>query len=253
MSHVTNIPVPYFQINHDYKILARSKVADELFPLVAGFLELVDGDSMTKATKYLRIKSGTSQFELVMQTTTNPFSLFEVHLSWNMDHTCEIVCINKDDQSNQLFKQVDRLHSRLENTNYELLEKKNELEYAMQKINELSGPIISLTEKVALVPLFGELTDEKMHYIAEKILRIAHEKNQERLYFDFTGVGEVTQEGVDELQGLFKTLWYMGQIEAIIIGITPKQAVVLNHLDTQYPLKFVSTLKDAIKDLYQKV
>lgn len=253
MSRVNNIPVPYFQINHDYEILVRSSLADELFPDVAGFFELVDADSVTKAEKCLRISGGTSQFELVMQSKVNPFSLFEVHLSWNMDHTCEIVCINKDDQSNKLFGQIERLHSRLENTNYELLEKKNKLEHAMARINELSGPIISLTDKFALVPLFGDLTDEKMHYISEKILHIAHEKNQERLYFDFTSVGDVTQEGVNELQGLFKTLWYMGQIEAIIIGITPKQAVNLNHLDTQYPLKFVSTLKDAIKDLYQKV
>jgi rsbT co-antagonist protein RsbR len=91
-----------------------------------------------------------------------------------------------------------------------------------------------------------------MVLISQKILGNAHQKHQEQLYFDFTGVGEITKDGFKQLQQLFKTLWYMGQIEAIIIGITPQQAVVLNKLDTEYNLKFVSTLKEAIKELYTK-
>ncbi|MGM7703609.1 STAS domain-containing protein [Pseudalkalibacillus sp. Hm43] len=249
MANVINLPIPYFQISKDYEIRTRSHLAEKLFPNVDGFLELVDGDSMEKAQKYLQFKSDDTEFELVMKTFQNPFSLFEIRMSWNTDSTCEIICLEKNSHNEKLSRQIDRLRSRLQNTNFELLDKKNELESALHRINELSGPFISLTDDAALIPLFGDLTDEKMELITQNILDNAHRRNQERLYFDFTGVGDITKKGFKELQQLFKTLWYMGQIEAIIIGITPQQAVVLNHLDTEYHLRFVSTLKDAISDL----
>ncbi|WP_349409224.1 hypothetical protein [Pseudalkalibacillus sp. SCS-8] len=252
MVKTTNIPVPYFQINKDYEIITRSKHTEEQFPQVDNFLELVDGDSMVKAERNLGKKHGTAVFELVMKTFQNPFSLYEVHVSWNLDRSAEIVCVEKSTANEKLFNQIDRLRGRLENTNFELLEKKNELEAAMHKINELSGPFISLTDDTALVPLFGDLTEEKMMLISKKILDNAHHKNQDRLYFDFTGVSEINEDGFKELQQLFKTLWYMGEIEAIIIGISPQQAVTLNNLDTEYHLKFVSTLKEALKGLYTK-
>lgn len=250
MMKTTNIPIPYFQINREYEILNRSKLAQEQFPNVEGFLELVDGDSLEKAERTLQTYSRETKFELVMKTFHSPFTLFEVRLSWDMDDTCEIICIEKSSENEKLSLQIDRLRARLQNTDFELLDKKNELEAALHQINELSGPFISLTNDTALIPLFGDLTEDKMTLISKKILDNAHNKDQERLYFDFTGVAEITKEGFKELQQVFKTLWYMGQIEAIIIGITPQQAVMLNNLDAEYHLKFVSTLKDAIKELY---
>ncbi|MGP4081913.1 hypothetical protein ACTWQL_18615 [Pseudalkalibacillus sp. R45] len=252
MIKTINIPILYFQLNRDYEIIRRSKVAVSQFPDVEGFLELIDGDSVVKAKRYLDSKNGDIEIELVMKTFQSPYSLFQVRVSWNMDHTAEVVCLEKTGENDRLFTQIDRLRNRLEDTNYELLEKKDDLEKAMKRVNELSGPFISLTDSSALVPLFGDLTAEKVETISDKILTNAHNKNQDSLYFDFTGVGEIKKEGFEGLQRLFKTLWYMGEIEAIIIGISPQQAIVMNQLDTEYHLTFVSTLKEALKSLNNK-
>ncbi len=139
------------------------------------------------------------------------------------------------------------LQNRLSSTDFELFEKKEELEKAFMEIDKLSGPFITLSAEVALIPMFGDITPRKINAIKENTLKSAYKHDLDTMLFDFTGAGSITREGLQQMESLFTALSYMGGIEAVIVGVKPEHAKQMNALNADEEFSFLSTLQEAMK------
>ncbi|WP_431804341.1 hypothetical protein [Halobacillus andaensis] len=56
------------------------------------------------------------------------------------------------------------------------VEEKEKLEEAIEQNNRLSAPFIELTKDTALVPLFGDLTSDKMQAVEDYLLKASQKR-----------------------------------------------------------------------------
>jgi rsbT co-antagonist protein RsbR len=220
-------PLPYFTINKNFIIQSYSEEAEKIFSQVENLLHVFDEESVPKIKKWVV----TEIQKLTLETHLKPFDSHEnpvtcnLHVSWQNDLYAEILIIMKDDQLVKVSKTMDQLRSRLNDTNFALLEEKEKLEEAIQHGNRLSAPFISLSYDTALVPLFGKITVEKMYAIECQLLQSSQDEEIDRILFDFTAVGEMEQEGTQVLKKIMTSLFYMG-VKVVIVGLQPKQVKI---------------------------
>ncbi|MFT9849204.1 STAS domain-containing protein [Aneurinibacillus sp. REN35] len=239
-------PCPYFMIDQTLSIVQTSEEAAEVFGSPSTILDVIDEESLSKALRFLHVDVPTARIELTMRTLNNPLSLFEVHIRWH-GGAGHMFCVQQDQRIQRLSSLMEQLQGRLAATDFALLEKKEELEHAMERIHQLSGSFIRLTNRIGLVPLFGSLTADKMQAICTPILQESYHIGVEKVLFDFTAVTDFTREGVEQLQVLFGTLNIMGQIQSIAIGITPQQARYMNQAGIELNARFIGSLQQAIE------
>lgn len=242
------LPVPYIEISTDGTILSYSKAAAEEFSLPAGnILSLVDSESKEKFSRFCYQYDQVMTFEVNLLKKDLVLSAFDIHVSWN-DGKGQLVFITKEQDYTKLNDQLVALRQRLAHTDMELFEKKEALENAIQRLRELAGPFIVLSSTTALIPLFGHLTIETIEAITEKTLEEAYTSKQQVLIFDFSAVGDLTNEGVAKLNELFTMLNLLGK-SLIIGGIKPEHAQQLHTYNQQWPCEFYSSLKAAYSAL----
>ncbi|MDN4527281.1 STAS domain-containing protein [Fictibacillus fluitans] len=241
------LPVPYFKINSDFQILNFSKQAEALFMVAEKFTSMVDEESVAKLENFLQTPNVAQPMEVSLKTKNHPLELFDLYISWDHYLNGHLVCIKKNDQNKNLENMVYRLQNRLSSTDFELFEKKEELERAMEEIDRLSGPFISLSDEVALIPMFGDITPRKINSIRENTLKNAYRQDLDTILFDFTGVGSITLEGLEQMESLFRALSYMGGIESVIVGVKPEHARQMHELNSEVEFSFLSTIQEAMK------
>jgi rsbT co-antagonist protein RsbR len=215
------LPLPYFLISSDWKILDYSQAASRIFLIGDDFSSLVDEENRQKVCEYIQPRLPEMQFELNMKTKQDPLTVFEISVRWEADRA-HIICTEKTNEVNQLASQLMKLRTRLSETDFELLEKKEELEDAINRIHKLSGPFIPLYEEAGLVPLFGDLQADKLQVIEANILSKIDEGEYEQVFFDFHGVGKITVDGKEKLGQLFESIQLMGT-KTVIVGLSPSQ------------------------------
>ncbi|EIT87419.1 hypothetical protein A374_00555 [Fictibacillus macauensis ZFHKF-1] len=241
------LPVPYIKVNEALEVLYYSEKAAQLFHIPYNFLHLADEENERKLRGFLALSRDDRPLEISLQTKESPFELFDLYVTWDHYVHGHIICIRKEDTNAKLEQMVQQLQHRLLTTDFELFEKKEELEKAFYAIDQLSGPFIMLSGGVALIPLFGDITDRKINAIKEQTLKRAYEHELETALFDFTAVGTITLEGLLQLDQLFRALRYMGGIAAVIVGVKPIHAQQLHNLDSAVSFTTLSTLKDALQ------
>ncbi|SDN55210.1 rsbT co-antagonist protein RsbR [Fictibacillus solisalsi] len=241
------LPVPYFKINTEFHILNFSKQAEALFMITENITSIVDEEGVAKLKNFLQTSSGTQPMEISMKTKNYALELFDLYISWDHYLNGHLICIKKNEQNKNLENMVYRLQSRLSSTDFELFEKKEELEQAIDEIDRLSGPFISLSDEVALIPMFGDITSRKINSIRENTLKNAYREDLDTILFDFTGVGSITLEGLEQMESLFRALSYMGGIESVIVGVKPEHARQMHELNSEVEFSFLSTLQEAMK------
>lgn len=186
-----------------------------------------------------------AHFELNMKTKNNPSTMFEIYVRW-VNQNVQILCYSIEEKMEGFLKRLKNLRDRLSETDFSLLKKKEELEKAFLKIEELSGPFISLNESLAIVPLFGNLTSEKVHAIESGILNSTYHTERDVIVFDFTAVGEMTETGCLKIQQLFQSLQLIGP-KVVISGIKPKQTMEINRHNWLQASSFVPSISEALK------
>lgn len=242
-------PLPYFTINKNFIIQDYSEEAEKIFGGVENLLHVFDEDSVPKVKKWVVPEVQ----KLTLETHLKPFGLEKnpitcnLHVNWQNDLYAEVLIILKDDQLIKVTKTMDQLRSRLNDTNFALLEEKEKLEEAIQHGNRLSAPFICLTHDTALVPLFGQITVEKMYAVESQLLQSSHDEEVDRILFDFTAVGEIDQEGTQVLKDIMTSLFYMG-VRVVIVGLQPKQVKNFHVLQFPSQIKFMNSLQQAIKE-----
>ncbi|MBM7702123.1 ATP-binding protein [Metabacillus iocasae] len=129
------IPFSYFLLDRNLDILSVSKHTLKQFYEVEHFLDLIDIGSQRKARKFLLETPSLYKIELNLRTKSNPYSLFDVYTQYEQDHI-HLFCINKDDDLREIQNVMRTLELDLMNSNMLLVEKKAELEKALQEIRE---------------------------------------------------------------------------------------------------------------------
>ncbi|GLY11756.1 STAS domain-containing protein [Pseudobacillus badius] len=237
------LPIPYIQIDKEGNILTCSGAASRMFDLPAdNIVALADVASKEKLVKFIVYQEEPCQFEVNLRTKTAPAQLFDIHLSWDGQANGHIALLPKDQQNEHLEERLLSLQNRLSSTNFELLAKKEELERALIRLRELSGPFIALSPTLAFIPLFGDITREKMESITKQALHTAYEGEYTHIAVDFTAVGQIEEEGVDKLLALFTMLQYMNGAKIEVVGMKPQHSQMLHSFHREWPFAFSPSL-----------
>ncbi|MBH0230999.1 STAS domain-containing protein [Halobacillus yeomjeoni] len=241
-----SLPLPFYVIDKNYNIVGYSNEAEEELGLANNFLQLLDEESHEKFQKMVRPENIKVTVEINFKKSGGEFQLADLHVLWDSDLHAKVLVHLKGNQLQKVTESLAKLRSRLNESNLQLLEEKEKLEEAVKQNNLLSAPFIELNEETALIPLFGNLTEEKLFAVEDHIVRSAQKEGIDRVFFDFTGVGELKREGITVLNNVISSLFLMG-VKVKIIGVKPQQARELKEMPLPSELNFMSTLQEAIQ------
>ena len=230
-----HLPLPFFKLDKNFRILERSLAAGKLFAEKESFLELADEDSRRKAE--IVLSSGKNDSELVLRTYQSPLALFKLNVNTD-DDFLYLILTEQNSKMETLVQQVELHRRRLAETDLQLLAKKEEAEDAYRKIIELSCPFIMLTKKTALLPLYGELTG--------RLLNLLQETCAEQIMIDFHGVGFISETGMKALADLVKEFTLMGA-STCFASLNPVQAKQVYSSHTTLDATYVSSLSSALE------
>ncbi|MYL21089.1 STAS domain-containing protein [Halobacillus litoralis] len=242
-----SFPLPVFTINKNFIIQSYSKEAEDHFVITENFMDLFDEGSLSKLKKWINpeVKKVTLEVQLKPYgNASNPVTC-DLHVKWNNDLHAEVLLILKDDQMERVTTMMNQLRARLNDTNFQLLEEKEKLEEALELNNRLSAPFITLTPDTALIPLFGDLSLDKMDVIEEPLLHRVNQGGMERVLLDFTGVGDIPKDGAQALKSLTASLFYMGAA-VVITGVRPEQVPKLQQIRFPVDVSYLHSLQQAV-------
>jgi len=118
-----------------------------------------------------------------------------------------------------------------------------------QLINELSAPVIPITEQEAILPLIGDLDRSRISNIQSSTLERCSQNSYETVYIDMSGVQSIDTVVAHHLFQLIQSLDLLG-ITSVICGMSPKVAQVSIQLGidfSQIPIK--NTLSHALDEI----
>ncbi|RWZ54924.1 STAS domain-containing protein [Halobacillus fulvus] len=241
-------PLPFYKINKNLKIEAYSQEALDLFGDQENLLNIFDEASVAKVKDWVRPEKEKVLVEAHLRPVMDQKQPLTADLAvkWENDLHAEVLLLIKDEKLTKVTRTLNQLRTRLNDTNFELLEEKEKLEEAIEQNNQLSAPFIHLDHETALIPLFGELTEEKVYTIESHLLFTSQQSGVDRLLFDFTAVGDLEREGVQVFINVIHSLFYMGS-EVIFIGVRPHHAKDLKDMELPAKVKFMNSLEQAIQ------
>ncbi|KOO47646.1 STAS domain-containing protein [Priestia koreensis] len=267
MSMLEYVPVPYFLVDTDFNILEWSVQSGHVFQPAANFLDLVDTFSKDKAKKFLATRSSDSaelsvdqphekdtliqhrgqaiqKVEIVLKTNSSPYSLFECHIQWDND-IGHLVCIQQDERIQELTTLVQRHRKRLAETDFELLQQKEQLEDSLKRIKQLSASFIKLSPSVGLVPLFGDLDRQLVDENTKVLQECVYDGHYTTLLFDFGGLAELTSEGIHAFAEFMKSFYLMG-VTCYVIGMRPPHTQSLRNRSFGEQIIYMNNLSEII-------
>ncbi|QOS91190.1 STAS domain-containing protein [Peribacillus sp. JNUCC41] len=116
-------------------------------------------------------------------------------------------------------------------------------------IDELSTPIISLKDNMALLPLIGNIDTTRGMTLLENTLQKCVEKNVTRLFIDLSGVHSIDGASALQLSHLIESLHLIG-IETTLSGLRPEIAMTAVKLQLPFDkVTIKSTLAQAISTM----
>ncbi|KIL50738.1 hypothetical protein KP77_13580 [Jeotgalibacillus alimentarius] len=243
MIHLDAMPMPVVIIDHALNIIESSKKTEKLLGHAASFLDWVDDESREKAVRFMQDKH-SEKIELNLVTIDGAISLFSVLMTW--DDTFATVALQKEDHRlMQLMGKVTEHKRRLEESDMELILKKNELEQSLKRIGELSTAAIELTDEIVLIPLFGDLTVALIHQNQQRILDNIYVKNIDEVIIDLQSVGVMDAAGVEEMIKMIKSFSLFGTA-CTITGVKPEHAPFLHQVHMIQKLTFINNLEDKL-------
>lgn len=100
---------------------------------------------------------------------------------------------------------------------------------ARREFYELSAPVVPIADKVAILPLVGDLEIERAQFILEKTLTAANKLRISLLVIDLSGVVRVDAMVAEQIIKIVQALKMVG-VKAVLTGIRPEIAITLSQL-----------------------
>ncbi|MBS2968724.1 PAS domain-containing protein [Metabacillus sp. KIGAM252] len=90
----------------------------------------------------------------------------------------------------------------------------------LERITELSTPIVPISDKLSVLPLIGELSNKRSEEVLNAVSSYASEAEDHAIIVDLSGLVKVEKDEVASLLKLYNVLNMMGT-ELILTGVTP--------------------------------
>ncbi|WP_404408322.1 STAS domain-containing protein [Jeotgalibacillus malaysiensis] len=243
MIHLDAMPMPVVIIDHKLNIKEASVKALKLLGKAPSFLDWVDEESRGKAVRFIQDKH-VEKLELNLVTAEGTISLFTILIEWDKEQAA-LVLQQEDHLIVQLMNKVKEHQRRLEESDMELILKKNELEKSFMRISELSTAAIHLTDEIVLIPIVGDLNVTLIHNNQERILENLYANDIDEVIIDLQSVGLIEDTGVNELIKMIKSFSLFGT-DCTITGVKPEHAPYLHQIKMMQKLTFINNLEDKL-------
>ncbi|MCM2981386.1 STAS domain-containing protein [Niallia circulans] len=113
-------------------------------------------------------------------------------------------------------------------------------------IQQLSVPVIPITDSIGVLPLIGDIDSLRAKLILETVPVRCKEEGIEHLFIDLSGISSIDTMVLHELMKLTKILSFIG-IESTISGLSPDTAQMIAALGIKLgKVSTFSTLKQAL-------
>ncbi|WP_100400696.1 STAS domain-containing protein [Bacillus sp. FJAT-44742] len=103
------------------------------------------------------------------------------------------------------------------------------LELAKQEMQEISVPVVPIKKGVAVLPIIGDMDDERSEYLQSKTLDRAAELSLSYIIIDLSGINTINTWFAQHLLNLIHSLQLLG-IETSITGMRPELSQTIVHL-----------------------
>lgn len=235
------LPLPALQLNNSLSVISCSDEASSLFGDFTALKDIVDEGSLAKAVNLLKAQKAPIKFESNLITKDAKRILADVYGKWDSDFSLSVIIVPKMDELSGISKQLRHLQNRLRETDYDLFQEKELTLKLLERVRLLSAPCIQLNQQQVLIPLFGDLTKEKVVAIRDPLLENIHNFKAETVLVDFTAVDRIDEKGLDEWESLLQSLKVMGK-ECIITGLKPEHAKSLHVMTSRLTMRFSASL-----------
>ncbi len=121
------------------------------------------------------------------------------------------------------------------------------INYAQYAIDELSVPVVRMTEEIGILPLVGDLDTKRAQYLMESALEKGSQYKLKWLIIDLSAVPIIDTMVADQLFKVIAGLQLIG-IEVVISGIRPEIAQTMVNLGIKVEeVKSFSSLHQAVQ------
>ncbi|MDX8343696.1 STAS domain-containing protein [Rossellomorea sp. YZS02] len=128
-------------------------------------------------------------------------------------------------------------------------QQKDQLALIHTAMDELSAPIVPIADKVAILPLIGEIDTHRASSVMETALKKSSELQLEYLFIDISGVAIMDTMVSHNIYQIINALKMMG-VQSVLTGIRPEVAHTLGNLGITFEdLKTSASLKKALEDI----
>lgn len=243
-----HMPLPMYTLDANLKITDLNEAAVLEMASGSSLLDVIDTGSHRKVEQHLSHSETAEAVEVSILSRSGGVLLADLYASWTDERQCEVIIVKQDQAILKVSEQLGRLRSRLTETNFELLEAKEQAEDLLHQNVKLSSPFIELTETVALVPIFGALDAGKSENIALTLTQRAYSSTVETVIIDFTAVSHIEQGGLNGFSKLVSMLELLG-FAITVAGLHPNHVKEWNNLEFSEDIQFMKTLRHAIERL----
>lgn len=123
---------------------------------------------------------------------------------------------------------------------------KEQLAFSQQMVVELSVPVVSINDDIAILPLIGSMNSERSRVLQERALTEASRLQIKHLIIDLSGVQTIDTFVAQQLFSLLDALSLIG-VKGTVSGISPTIAQTLVHLGLDFgKVGSYSSLKRAL-------
>lgn len=119
------------------------------------------------------------------------------------------------------------------------------IEAAKYAIDELTVPVVQLTETTGLIPLIGEIDTNRAQYLSSNALEKGSDLGLNRLIIDVSGVSVIDTMVAGQLLNVMDSLRLIG-IEVALSGVRPEVAQTMVSLGIKIHAKIFASLKAAL-------
>ncbi|MGM0845647.1 MAG: STAS domain-containing protein [Bacillota bacterium] len=128
-----------------------------------------------------------------------------------------------------------------------LLENVLNLEKANHKVQALSAPLVPISDTVAILPVIGEVDEDRTNRILEHSLSQSTKKGLEFMIFDLSGMTTIDECSAFNLLKIGQSLKLLG-VEMIITGVRPELAMKAVQSGSELDqIHTESNLRDALR------
>ncbi|MFE7083489.1 STAS domain-containing protein [Priestia megaterium] len=121
------------------------------------------------------------------------------------------------------------------------------INYAQYAIDELSVPVVRMTEEIGILPLVGDLDTKRAQYLMESALEKGSQYRLKWLIIDLSAVPIIDTMVADQLFKVIAGLQLLG-IKVVISGIRPEIAQTMVNLGIKVEgIRSFSSLHQAVK------